>query len=252
MSDAIARTLWRLFVSRRHLLEWTARGADVGGDSVSISRGSPSECRGRLSSRSRLCWSGAPFRAWRLADCGAVRRALADLARGRALRQLFSGHREPREDFGGRIAGAAAERAPHLAVLRNVRDGATTICCRRTISRRTPHPEVAHRTSPTNIGLYLLSVVCARDFGWIGATQAIERLEATLGDDGSHAALSRPLLQLVRHPRSQGRSSPNIFPPSTAAIWPAISSRSPTPARNGGNRRWPPRRVGPESPMRSP
>ena len=43
-----------------------------------------------------------------------------------------------------------------------------------------PTSEVAHRTSPTNIGLYLLSVVCARDFGWIGATQTIERLEATL------------------------------------------------------------------------
>ncbi len=43
-----------------------------------------------------------------------------------------------------------------------------------------PTPAIAHRTSPTNIGLYLLSVASARDFGWIGATQAIERLEATL------------------------------------------------------------------------
>ena len=43
-----------------------------------------------------------------------------------------------------------------------------------------PASEVAHRTSPTNIGLYLLSVVCARDFGWIGTAQTIERLEATL------------------------------------------------------------------------
>ncbi len=42
-----------------------------------------------------------------------------------------------------------------------------------------PKPVVAHRTSPTNIGLYLLSVVTARDFGWIGLTDAIERLEAT-------------------------------------------------------------------------
>ena len=43
-----------------------------------------------------------------------------------------------------------------------------------------PAPALAHRTSPTNIGLYLLSVVSARDFGWIGTTQAIERLEASL------------------------------------------------------------------------
>ena len=47
-----------------------------------------------------------------------------------------------------------------------------------------PKPAVAHRTSPTNIGLYLLSVVCARDFGWIGTGQAIERLEATLATMG--------------------------------------------------------------------
>ena len=43
-----------------------------------------------------------------------------------------------------------------------------------------PKPVVAHRTSPTNMGLYLLSAVAARDFGWAGATQTAERLEATL------------------------------------------------------------------------
>ena len=41
-------------------------------------------------------------------------------------------------------------------------------------------PALAHRTSPTNLGLYLLSVASARDFGWIGTQEAIERLEATL------------------------------------------------------------------------
>ncbi|HJW42249.1 MAG TPA: glucoamylase family protein, partial [Rhizomicrobium sp.] len=43
-----------------------------------------------------------------------------------------------------------------------------------------PGAVVAHRTSPTNIGLYLLSVVTARDFGWIGTVDAIARLEATI------------------------------------------------------------------------
>src|SRR5207244_4795172 len=43
-----------------------------------------------------------------------------------------------------------------------------------------PKPVVAHRTSPTNLGLYLLSTVAARDFGWIGAIDAVERLEATI------------------------------------------------------------------------
>jgi cyclic beta-1,2-glucan synthetase len=42
-----------------------------------------------------------------------------------------------------------------------------------------PKPVVAHRTSPTNIGLYLLTTLAARDFGWIGTTGVVERLEAT-------------------------------------------------------------------------
>ena len=43
-----------------------------------------------------------------------------------------------------------------------------------------PQEVIAHRTSPTNIGMYLLTVMTARDFGWIGTLDAIERLEATL------------------------------------------------------------------------
>src|SRR5699024_518674 len=43
-----------------------------------------------------------------------------------------------------------------------------------------PDPVVAHRSSPTNMGLYLLSTLSARDFGWIGSIDMAERLEATL------------------------------------------------------------------------
>ena len=43
-----------------------------------------------------------------------------------------------------------------------------------------PHDMVAHRTSPTNIGMYLLSVACARQFGWIGTQDLLTRMEATL------------------------------------------------------------------------
>ncbi|MEX2250609.1 MAG: glucoamylase family protein [Acidimicrobiia bacterium] len=40
--------------------------------------------------------------------------------------------------------------------------------------------QVAHRTSPTNVGLYLLAVLSAREFGWIGIEQTVTRLEATV------------------------------------------------------------------------
>ncbi len=44
-----------------------------------------------------------------------------------------------------------------------------------------PFPVIAHRSSPTNFGLYLLSVVAARDFGWIGLSETADRLDATMG-----------------------------------------------------------------------
>jgi cyclic beta-1,2-glucan synthetase len=43
-----------------------------------------------------------------------------------------------------------------------------------------PDPVIAHRSSPTNFGLYLLSVLAAHDFGWLGLMDTIDKLEATL------------------------------------------------------------------------
>ncbi len=40
-----------------------------------------------------------------------------------------------------------------------------------------PHPVIAHRTSPTNMGLLLLSTCAARDFGYVGLLETVERLE---------------------------------------------------------------------------
>ncbi|MBO9135556.1 protein ndvB [Rhizobium sp. B230/85] len=46
--------------------------------------------------------------------------------------------------------------------------------------QQTPHAVVAPRTSPTNIGVYLLSVVSARHFGWLSFEETITRLEQTI------------------------------------------------------------------------
>jgi cyclic beta-1,2-glucan synthetase len=43
-----------------------------------------------------------------------------------------------------------------------------------------PPNGVAHRTSPTNIGLYLTCALAARDFGFIDTPELIERLECTV------------------------------------------------------------------------
>jgi len=42
-----------------------------------------------------------------------------------------------------------------------------------------PLPKIAHRTSPTNIGLLLLSTISAHDFGYIGTLELTERLAFT-------------------------------------------------------------------------
>ncbi|PPJ44496.1 hypothetical protein C0075_26255, partial [Rhizobium sp. KAs_5_22] len=43
-----------------------------------------------------------------------------------------------------------------------------------------PPNGVAERTSPTNIGLYLVSVIGARDLGYITTTEMVERIKKTL------------------------------------------------------------------------
>jgi cyclic beta-1,2-glucan synthetase len=46
--------------------------------------------------------------------------------------------------------------------------------------QETPNPTVAHRTSPTNIGMGLLSTLAAHDLGFIRTPELVERLESTL------------------------------------------------------------------------
>jgi cyclic beta-1,2-glucan synthetase len=43
-----------------------------------------------------------------------------------------------------------------------------------------PRNDIAFRTSPTNIGLWMVSVVAARDFGYITTDQAVDRLSRSL------------------------------------------------------------------------
>jgi cyclic beta-1,2-glucan synthetase len=43
-----------------------------------------------------------------------------------------------------------------------------------------PRGVIAHRTSPTNIGLYLLSTLSAHDFGFVTSSEVVERINATL------------------------------------------------------------------------
>ena len=177
MSDAIARTLWRIFVSRRNLLEWTPAARATAGKRLDLA-GFGLRMIGALGVAAaalfvallfgRGAWpAAAPVVAlWLVSPAVArrislppapERRAAISEAETRALRRTARRTWRYFETF--------VTAVDHWLPPDNFQED--------------PSPVVAHRTSPTNIGLYLLCVVAARDFGWIGATQAIERLEAT-------------------------------------------------------------------------
>ena len=119
---------------------------------------------------------------------------------------------------------SADRRAAHLAILRGLRRASGRTRSRRTTSRRIPSRSVAHRTSPTNIGLYLLATVAARDFGWIGTPRRRGAARGDVRDPEPARALPRPLLQLVRHGRPPAARTRGTCPPSTAATWPGTCS----------------------------
>ncbi len=68
------------------------------------------------------------------------------------------------------------------------------------------HVEVAQRTSPTNIGLWLTSALAAHDLGYLTADDLLSRCAQHHGDPEPPGALRRTSAQLVRHadPRTAG------------------------------------------------
>jgi cyclic beta-1,2-glucan synthetase len=61
-----------------------------------------------------------------------------------------------------------------------------------------PGPVVAHRTSPTNVGMGLLATLAAHDLGYIRTPELADRVEKALSIDGVHGAARGPPAQLVR------------------------------------------------------
>jgi cyclic beta-1,2-glucan synthetase len=176
MGDAILRTLFRLVVTRRHLLEWmpsahaafTARPGVLryyqrmaGALIVAAVAAAVAWERGAwpLATLFVAAWVASPAVAFWASQSPrvAARRGLA-AGEARTLRLIA---RRTWRFFETFVTPASQMMPPDNF-------------------QETPEPIVAHRTSPTNIGLYLLSVVSARDLGWIGGQEAVERLETTL------------------------------------------------------------------------
>ena len=178
MADAILRTLLRLAITRRHLLEWVPAANAAFGRRPSVARfyrrmagalviGAAAIAvawflgRGTwpLASAFAVAWFASPAVAYWASQSHrtAARRPLA-AQEARALRGIA------RQTW--RFFETFVTQASHMLPPDNFQE--------------IPEPVVAQRTSPTNIGLYLMSVASARDLGWIGTAEAVERLEATL------------------------------------------------------------------------
>ncbi len=168
--DAIARSLFRMFVSKKHLLEWvTARESDRNkkGYLAYLIKFLPQTLLGLaltlftpyggyrivgllwyLSSWVAYCIS-LPYQKKAQTLSQQERRTILRYARD--MWQYFS-------DF-------ANEENHHLPP-----DNYQIL----------PREALAQRTSPTNIGLYLLCILCAKDFGLISQDELRIRLEKTL------------------------------------------------------------------------
>ena len=178
MVDAVVRTLTRMYATRRHLLEWvTAAQAKAsrelglagfyrqmaGGVAVAIVIGTSV-----LAVKPSAAWIATPFViVWLLSPL---------IARWVSL--------PPPEPVSEQLSTSDVE-ALRLTARRTWLFFETFVGPEDNALppdnfQDDPRPVVEHRTSPTNIGVYLLATVTARDFGWIGTHEMVERLEATL------------------------------------------------------------------------
>ncbi|KNZ30803.1 MAG: carbohydrate-binding protein [Methylibium sp. NZG] len=176
--DAVVRALYRMLVSRRHLLQWTTAAAAQAsartefGALLKRHRSVPAVALVLLAALFAL---GTPHPAWTATLC-------LLWAASPVWTWWVSGPRPARKD--------ASLPAQDQTYLEGVARDTWRLFERCVVAEErhlppdnlqtAPHDMVAHRTSPTNIGLYLLSVACARRFGWITTDELLARMEATL------------------------------------------------------------------------
>jgi len=174
--DAIARTLWRQLVSRRHLLEWTPSSVverrTSGGFGGVLRRMlfAPVAAIGTVLLIAQvqpgalpialpilMVWLFAPLSAW-----------LASRPPQRTQTALDAHHEPLLRDIARRTwqffehhVGSGDHGLPPDNF------------------QEQPGGVVAHRTSPTNIGLSLLATLAAHDFGYLSLRRLLERTERT-------------------------------------------------------------------------
>jgi cyclic beta-1,2-glucan synthetase len=175
--DAVARTLSRLFVTRRNLLEWETAAAverkhrtsfwgqvqtfsfsSIAASFIALTLSFVNPESLLPATPILLSWFIAPIAAYFLG-----------LPYQRKKRPLSRFERQDLRSW-GRKTWAFFETFVNEASHHLPPDNFQEI----------PEPKIAQRTSPTNIGLYLLSNLAANDLGYIGLVEMIERLDQTM------------------------------------------------------------------------
>ncbi len=175
LGDAIGRALYRMTITRRNLLEWmTTAQSKVGASKARTAyrrAGGLIVCGATvilLASSHRFPWVAAPFLlAWGFAPL--IARYVSRPAPVVRLEPLTESDRRDLRMMARQtwsFFDAFVTATQNMLPPDNFQE--------------VPNAVIANRTSPTNIGLYLLSIVTARDFGWVGALDSMDRLEATL------------------------------------------------------------------------
>ncbi len=175
--DAIVRTLARLWLTRRDLLEWTT--------SAQAARRPRLDLAGFYRQMAGGTALGLAVPAGAVAIAPAAWPLVLPFALlwGAAPALALWASRPPAVSDRQRLSAAQAG-ALRLVARRTWRYFETFVTAADRMLppdnfQEQPRPVVARRTSPTNIGMYLLSSVAARDFGWAGTLETVERLEAT-------------------------------------------------------------------------
>jgi cyclic beta-1,2-glucan synthetase len=181
MGDAILRTLWRL-VTRRRLLEWVSAAQVKASSSLDLG-----QVYGRMWGAVALAVIAGAVAAWGPGQAWSIALPLVALwllSPGLARWVSLPPPARPAEEL----------RREELDVLRSVARrswrffevfvGPEDHALPPDNFQEDPRPVVAHRTSPTNLGLYLLSAASARDLGWIGTLDLTDRVGRTLATMG--------------------------------------------------------------------
>lgn len=177
MMDAIARTSWRLLVTHRRMLDWvTAAQADI--KPRPDVAGAFSQMAGAIVigiGALLLSIISSPLTAPLALPFAALWVLSPLVARWSSQSPLTADSAEASSDAANRFRMIARLTWRYFETF--VTDTDNNLPPDN--FQEAPEPVVAHRTSPTNIGLYLLSTVAARDLGWIGTADMAARLDAT-------------------------------------------------------------------------